>query len=498
MARAQTNDGRGSRARDDRSFRVWLIGLLMTVMWVLPAAADETPIFTEDQKILASDGVAGDRLGRIGTSGIWENLLIIGASGVDGPGGVESGAAYIYRFNGSEWIEEVKLIHPDSAYEGYFGRSVAIYDNIAVVCADKDTDSSNPYGAAYIYRFDGEDWELETKFTGDGSQTTTFGRSVAIYDNVIAVGDTGVVFNPGEGEDGYGAAFMYRYNGTNWNLEAKLRGDNVTPAQGYGLALDEKQIIIGSNTEYWSPTSRAFIFRYTGTEWVKDATLEIVEWDNWYGRSVDIRGNLAIVGSADDGSDDYRGSAYIYKGSGAPNYEWTLDEIIMPSDLQDYDYFGEAVAIADEETVIVQSMGHELDGYGWSTLYVFREIDDEWTETARLTTSDTGDYFGALAQATLSAEGSRVVVGSPYNDNQNGIRAGAAFYYDIGHLIPPCPGDVDGDRDVDLSDLGALLASFGLEPGDPWYDVRADVDGDGDVDLSDLGALLAAYELPCP
>jgi hypothetical protein len=80
--------------------------------------------------------------------------------------------------------------------------------------------------------FDGEDWELETKFTGDGSQTTTFGRSVAIYDNVIAVGDTGVVFNPGEGEDGYGAAFMYRYNGTNWNLEAKLRGDNVTPAQG--------------------------------------------------------------------------------------------------------------------------------------------------------------------------------------------------------------------------------------------------------------------------
>jgi hypothetical protein len=131
--------------------------------------------------------------------------------------------------------------------------------------------------------------------------------------------------------------------------------------------------------------------------------------------------------------------------------------------------------------------GHELDGYGWSTLYVFREIDDEWTETARLTTSDTGDYFGQLAAATLSAEGSRVVVGSPYNDNQNGIRAGAAFYYDIGHLIPPCPGDVDGDRDVDLSDLGALLASFGLEPGDPWYDPRADVDGDGDVDLSDLG-----------
>jgi hypothetical protein len=54
-------------------------------------------------------------------------------------------------------------------------------------------------------------------------------------------------------------------------------------------------------------------------------------------------------------------------------------------------------------------------------------------------------------------------------------------------------GDVDGDGDVDISDLGALLASFELDIDDPNYNPDADFDEDGDVDLSDLGALLANF-----
>jgi hypothetical protein len=111
--------------------------ILMTVMWVLPAAADETPIFTEDQKILASDGAAGDNFGRIGPSGIHGDNFIIGAPRVDGPGGTDSGAAYIFRFDGSEWIEEAKLYPTDGTFEGYFGWNVAIYDDFAAVSADR-------------------------------------------------------------------------------------------------------------------------------------------------------------------------------------------------------------------------------------------------------------------------------------------------------------------------------------------------------------------------
>lgn len=55
------------------------------------------------------------------------------------------------------------------------------------------------------------------------------------------------------------------------------------------------------------------------------------------------------------------------------------------------------------------------------------------------------------------------------------------------------PGDIDGDGDVDLSDLAALLAAYGSCTGDPTYNLAADLDGNGCIDLSDLAQLLANY-----
>ena len=61
---------------------------------------------------------------------------------------------------------------------------------------------------------------------------------------------------------------------------------------------------------------------------------------------------------------------------------------------------------------------------------------------------------------------------------------------------PPCEGDLDGDNDVDLSDLGIVLADWNCAAGPGLC--AGDLDGDGDTDLSDLGVVLAAYGLPCP
>ncbi len=78
-------------------------------------------------------------------------------------------------------------------------------------------------------------------------------------------------------------------------------------------------------------------------------------------------------------------------------------------------------------------------------------------------------------------------------DEANFIEAFSLNPIDTG---PPCPGDVDGDATIGLSDLATLLANFGTASG--ATSAMGDIDGDGDVDLSDLAGLLAVFGTPCP
>jgi hypothetical protein len=54
-------------------------------------------------------------------------------------------------------------------------------------------------------------------------------------------------------------------------------------------------------------------------------------------------------------------------------------------------------------------------------------------------------------------------------------------------------GDVDGDGDVDLTDLALLLTAFGACAGDGAYNAGADFNASGCIELSDLAVLLTNY-----
>jgi hypothetical protein len=54
--------------------------------------------------------------------------------------------------------------------------------------------------------------------------------------------------------------------------------------------------------------------------------------------------------------------------------------------------------------------------------------------------------------------------------------------------------DIDNDCKVGQQDLGILLATYEVPPGDPGYNAEADLTGDGLITQADLGILLADYD----
>jgi hypothetical protein len=75
------------------------------------------------------------------------------------------------------------------------------------------------------------------------------------------------------------------------------------------------------------------------------------------------------------------------------------------------------------------------------------------------------------------------------------------FWYTLEASIPQsdCPGDFNGDGDVDGSDLATFAADFGRTDCDTEPDCEGDFDGDNDVDGSDLATFAADFgRTDCP
>ena len=110
---------------------------------------------SEDQIMLPLDGAAGDEFGfSIAVSG---DVAIVGAPYADLPPNItDAGAAYIFRFDGSEWVEEIKVTAElDADVQDHFGWSVAIEGDVAIVGTPGDDTAASEAGAAYVFRYSG-------------------------------------------------------------------------------------------------------------------------------------------------------------------------------------------------------------------------------------------------------------------------------------------------------------------------------------------------------
>ena len=102
----------------------------------------------QTQKLLPSGGQPGDSFGN--AVAIDGDRAMIGARGDDG-GGTNTGAVYFFRFDGKNWIEQQKLVASDADHGDAFGISVSISGDLAVIGAFF---TGGTAGSAYVFRFD--------------------------------------------------------------------------------------------------------------------------------------------------------------------------------------------------------------------------------------------------------------------------------------------------------------------------------------------------------
>ena len=318
--------------------------------------------WSQQAKMTADDGASGDSFGN--SVSIDGNYAIVGASG-DDDNGADSGSAYIYHFNGTTWSQQAKITADDGAELDLFGSSVSISGNYAVVGAYGDDDNGSYSGSAYLYHFNGTTWSQQTKITADdGASGDYFGHSVSIDGNYAIVGAK-------YGNNVTGSAYIYHFNGTTWSQQTKITADDGAELDLFGssVSISGNYAVVGAygDDDNGSYSGSAYLYHFNGTTWSQQTKITADDGasGDYFGHSVSIDGNYAIVGAKY--GNNVTGSAYIYHFNGTT---WSQQGRITADDGASGDYFGSSVSVDGNYAVV----GAYRDDDNWNnsgSAYIF-------------------------------------------------------------------------------------------------------------------------------
>jgi hypothetical protein len=390
---------------------------------------DELP-----QSLSALDKANGDFFGY--SVSISDNLAIVG-SYKDDDSGESSGSAYIYaNTSGNTWTQQTKLVASDAEADDRFGYSVAISGNLAIVGSRLDDAGGSNSGSAYIYaNTSGNTWVQQMRITAsDAESDDYFGTAVAISGNQVVVGSYGDD-NVGSSS---GSAYVYaNTSGNTWTQQRKITASDAASGDDFGssVAISGNLIVIGAYDDD-STAGAAYIYANTGgNTWVEQSKIVASDRGNGdrFGYSISISGNLIIVGAyANDDASFSSGSAYIFANTSGNT--WSEQVKLTASDADGGDYFGYSVSISDN-LVIIGSYNDDDRGGNSGSAYIFANTSgNTWVEQNKITrsTATGSDYFGH----SVSLSGKKAIIGSHQYDNPDS-NTGLATVFSIAPLNLP-------------------------------------------------------------
>lgn len=348
----------------------------------------------------------------------------VAAVDAKGEGALSAEVSATPYINGSLTVK----IDLSSTTNGNLGSAVAIDKGHVLIGIPNDNTAGNQTGAVVFFEQTDSYWNWGSpKMNAHVVQAyENFGWSVAVS------GDYAIVGIPNRDSimtKDVGAAEIYKRTNGQWNYYATVMADAADQIQGefFGLAvaIDGNYAAVGT----WGDDGKGqdagavYLFDLTTATLIQKITASDAGKDNMFGSSVAINGTTLIVGAIGKtvGGFNYAGEVYVYQ-IGAPIKEV---KILKASDPADHAWFGSSVALSKDYAIIGAPMKSGLSMKG--DAYVFDT--KTWTEVKRLGPADLadGDRYGV----SVGISDQYAVVGAPWR-NTGIVEAGQAYLYKVG------------------------------------------------------------------
>lgn len=401
-----------------------LAGLLLFV-----ALSACTAIPFEQEKLVADDGAPDDFFGySVALSG--DTALIGSFKDDDDMMGVDAGSAYVFTRVRKVWHQQAKLTAIDGAANDTFGGNVALSGDTAVIGAIRDDDKGDNSGSAYVFTRTGTVWSQQAKLTGvDTAEGDAFGQSIALSRDTVVIGAP----HDDDKGDGSGSVYVFSRSGTTWSQQAKLTAADGADGDVFGIsvALSGDTILVGAdlNDEKALNAGAVYVYARSGSNWSQQAKLTAADGaeTDIFGVRVALSGDTALISARRDDDEVMgvdAGSAYIFIRTGTT---WRQQAKLTALDGAADDRFGRSVALAGD-TAVIGAMFQDDMGDNSGSTYVFTRTDDIWSQQTKLTAADgaADDVFGW----SVAISGDTTVIGAARNDDK-GNESGSAYVFDI-------------------------------------------------------------------
>jgi hypothetical protein len=455
------------------------------------STADWTSVQQQAYLKASSPGGADEFARAVAISG---DTVVVGVDYEDSRG-TDSGAAYVFVRNGTNWSEQAYLKAANAAAGDRFGFAVAISGDIIVVGALFEAGT----GAAHVFVRNGTNWTEQAYLKASNAEADDlFADEVAISGETIVVAS----FNEGSNATGVngdqnnndargsGAVYVYVREGTTWIQQAYLKASNTGAGDAfYKLGISGDTIVVGAiredsdatgingdqNNKRALESGSAYVFVRDGTNWTQQAYLKgsNTRAGDRFG-FVSISGDTILVGAFREDNTatgingelgEYEaidsGAAYVFVRHGTI---WTQQAYLKASNAEADDRFGWAVSLSGDTAVIgahqedsaatgVNGDENDNNASNAGAAYIFLRTGTNWSQQAYLKSSnaEADDNFGGgpnLAPGTTVAiSGGTVVIGSSYeassatgvngDQTDNSLdRSGAAYIFNAPIAAP--------------------------------------------------------------